>query len=86
MEIFTLKKEIDIDLKQFSLSDILNHLEDENFFYDSPPFYLQDKINENNLVFRTPKNKATPREIYNFEYFPNKKKITAQGKINWENY
>ena len=80
MGIFTLKKEIDIDLKQFSLTDILNHLENENFFYDSPSFHLQDKVNENHLVFRTPKNKAAPREIYSFEYFPNEKKIKVNGK------
>lgn len=84
MQIFKLTREIDADLKELSLSDILNRLESENFFSNSPAFCFLEKIDKNHLVFYTPRNKAVPREIYNFKYFPEKRKIIINGK--YENF
>lgn len=80
MPIFKYNKKIDADLKGLTLGDLLDYLEDENFFNTSRGFFLSKKIDNNHLIFHTPGTKAAPPEIYEFKYFPQEKKLKVNGK------
>lgn len=85
MNFLSESKEVDIDLHSFTLGDLVTKLEKENFFENSPLYSLQEKINENHVIFNAPRTRVSPGEIWEFEYFEEEKKLKILGryKNNW---
>jgi positive regulator of sigma E activity len=69
-----------IDLKIFSLLDILNQLKAENFFAAEQAFYLNKVVDENHLIFSVPRNKMTTRQIHEVKYEEKEKRILINSQ------
>lgn len=71
---------IPIDLKVFSLLDILNQLKEENFFSAEQAFYLNKVVDKNHLIFSVPRNKVTTAQIHEVKYEEKEKRILIKSQ------
>ena len=84
MKLLSKEREFKVDLKGLSLNDLLNKMNEENYFQSEQGFYLVKVVNKNQIIFAVPRNKVTPREIHNFRYLEDENKIQIKSKYkNW---
>ncbi|MFK7935336.1 MAG: hypothetical protein AB8G22_17615 [Saprospiraceae bacterium] len=74
MKIREQSQTIDFNLVTFTLLDIVEKMEEENFFAEDPLFIIE-KIGENQITFSIPRDRLVPKQIHHFRYEAVKKKL-----------
>ena len=82
MKLFSNHRFITADLGSLKLSDALEKLTQEDFFKQNTSFYLVEKVNEQHIVFGTPRDRVTSSQIHAFEYNVAEKRISVTSKYN----
>ncbi|MEO1626245.1 MAG: hypothetical protein AAFV25_13905 [Bacteroidota bacterium] len=80
MGLFSKDKDIPVDFRIFTLADIVQMLEDERFFERDPPFYVLEKMSDNQVIFETPATKLTPKQRHTVEYISQQKVLKLSGR------
>ncbi|MCB0630254.1 MAG: hypothetical protein KDD15_10995 [Lewinella sp.] len=79
MKLFSINRAIVADLKEFTLLDGLNKLMSEIPLANQQSFPVK-VVAENHLIFEVPRDKLAPRQIHEFKYFEDEKRITIYSK------
>ncbi len=71
-------------MNYLSLNDLINKMNDENYFKSEEEFYVDSIIDKNQVIFVIPRDRITPRQIHHFKYLESKNTIQIKSKYkNW---
>ena len=84
MNLLSINRIIDADLKVVSLLDVLNKMKSENFFDRDKSFYLDKLLDENYFVFEVPREKIFPRQIHELKYLDKEKHILITSGYKYQ--
>lgn len=79
MNFFSENKVINVDFNQFSLNDIVQILEQEDYFTTDSDFFILEKIDNNHFIFGIDGNKVMPRTKHEFRYYKADKRLEIRG-------
>lgn len=80
MQFFSQERAFEVDLKTLSLNDLLDKMKEESYFNSEKEFYFIELLDENEILFGVPRDRANPKQIHSFKYLKDKKKIQIKSK------
>lgn len=71
-----------VDLKELSLNDIIDKLQEEQHFSQKKEFSLIDIIDNNHIVFSVPRQRIIPKQIHALHYLKDGHEIIITSHYN----